>query len=95
MTHDELQAIILRDAETGPLWFTGPQSFSALAARDRRALLVDLTELQNWSIQYQKREVAELIDMVHGANKLKFPLTGRIFPEVLLWDYKKHEKDDM
>lgn len=34
-----LEAIRARDAESGPTWFTGPASFTAQAARDRRTLL--------------------------------------------------------
>ena len=36
---DPLREIRARDRESGALWFTGPASFTAQAARDRRALL--------------------------------------------------------
>lgn len=36
---DALGEIRARDRESGALWFTGPLSFTAQAARDRRALL--------------------------------------------------------
>ena len=42
MTPEELLAAQKRDAATGDLWFTGPESFTALAARDRRALLAEV-----------------------------------------------------
>ena len=48
---EELEAIILRDIETDALWFTGPKSFSALAARDRRLLLQERRLLLNELIQ--------------------------------------------
>jgi hypothetical protein len=35
-----------RDAEAHHMWFTGPASFTALAARDRRALLHVIDELR-------------------------------------------------
>lgn len=41
----DLEAIIARDKATGELWFTGPASFTAQAARDRRALLAALPDL--------------------------------------------------
>lgn len=34
-----LEEIRKRDADAGELWFTGPESFTAMAARDRRTLL--------------------------------------------------------
>lgn len=40
----ELKEIMKRDAESGALWFTGPASFTAQAARDRRALLAMLKD---------------------------------------------------
>lgn len=40
----DLEAIKKRDAETSPLWITGPASFTAQAARDRRALLQCLSD---------------------------------------------------
>lgn len=39
MTPEQLEEIRKRDAAAGALWFTGPASFTALAARDRRELL--------------------------------------------------------
>lgn len=42
----ELDDIRKRDADSGALWFTGPASFTAQAARDRRALLAKLDEVQ-------------------------------------------------
>lgn len=42
MDTNELQAIRERDQASGVTWFTGPASFTAQAARDRRALLVEL-----------------------------------------------------
>jgi hypothetical protein len=41
---DELQAVRDRDAESGATWFTGPASFTAQAARDRRYLLAQYDE---------------------------------------------------
>lgn len=35
----DLEKIRARDAESGAIWFTGPASFTAQAARDRRTLL--------------------------------------------------------
>ena len=39
MTPAELAEIRALDARSAPTWFTGPASFTALGARDRRALL--------------------------------------------------------
>lgn len=39
MSGADLKAIRQRDATSGALWFTGPASFTAQAARDRRDLL--------------------------------------------------------
>jgi hypothetical protein len=41
----ELNNIRTRDAESGETWFTGPASFTAQAARDRRALLGEVDRL--------------------------------------------------
>lgn len=41
---DELQAVRDRDTESGATWFTGPASFTAQGARDRRYLLAKLDE---------------------------------------------------
>ena len=41
----DLAAIRARDAGSGALWFTGPESFTALAARDRRTLLAEIERL--------------------------------------------------
>ncbi len=40
-----LDEIRKRDAESGELWFTGPASFTAQAARDRRELLAEVDRL--------------------------------------------------
>lgn len=40
-----LEQIRARDAAAGALWFTGPESFTALAARDRRSLLAEIDRL--------------------------------------------------
>jgi hypothetical protein len=37
MRFEEYMAILKRDADSGALWFTGPESFTSLAVRDRRA----------------------------------------------------------
>jgi predicted transcriptional regulator len=42
MNIDEIKA---RDAASGVLWFTGPESFNSLAARDRRVLLAEIERL--------------------------------------------------
>jgi hypothetical protein len=44
---NDLAAIRARDASSGALWFTGPESFTALAARDRRALLAEIDRLSS------------------------------------------------
>jgi hypothetical protein len=41
----ELDNIRARDAESGETWFTGPASFTAQGARDRRALLGEVDRL--------------------------------------------------
>lgn len=46
MTPEKWQAIKGRDAETStPVWFEGPPSFTALAARDRRELIAEVEPL--------------------------------------------------
>lgn len=45
MTAEQLSEILARDVETGNLWFRGPVSFAAHAARDRRALVDFLKDL--------------------------------------------------
>lgn len=45
MTEAEREAIRARDAESGATWFTGPASFTAQGARDRRALLAEVDRL--------------------------------------------------
>jgi hypothetical protein len=45
-TELDLTAIRLRDARAGELWFKGPESFTSLAARDRRALLRQIDQLR-------------------------------------------------
>jgi len=47
----DLAAIQKRDNESGNVWFTGPASFTAQAARDRRDLLVELAACQRWIAQ--------------------------------------------
>jgi hypothetical protein len=42
----ELEAIRERDRAAGDTWFKGPASFTAQAARDRRALLALIDNLQ-------------------------------------------------
>lgn len=42
----DIDDIRKRDAESGALWFTGPVSFTAQSARDRRALLVEYDRLR-------------------------------------------------
>jgi hypothetical protein len=44
MNMDEIKA---RDAASGSLWFTGPESFTSLAARDRRDLLAEIDRLRS------------------------------------------------
>ena len=41
----DLTAIRKRDADSAALWFTGPASFTAQAARDRRELLREVDRL--------------------------------------------------
>lgn len=44
--------IIRRDAETSrPVWFDGPASFTALAARDRAVLIEELRESRRFLIE--------------------------------------------
>lgn len=45
-TTEEIEAARERDRDTGEMWFTGPDSFAALAARDRRMLLSEVNRLQ-------------------------------------------------
>lgn len=46
MSDDPLDAIRKRDEETAKMWFTGPASFTAQAARDRRLLLDEVESLR-------------------------------------------------
>ena len=62
MTPEELLAAQKRDAATGDLWFTGPESFTALAARDRRALLAEVEAL---SIALDRIIGCARVEMVH------------------------------
>ena len=69
----DLAAIQKRDNESGNVWFTGPASFTAQAARDRRDLLVELAacrEIQRSGVEYS----IKLQRMIEAARRHESPL---------------------
>ncbi len=69
MTPEELLAAQKRDAATGDLWFTGPESFTALAARDRRALLAEVEALRaNLDHAYERIDALANWAESHGCD---------------------------
>jgi hypothetical protein len=53
MGHD-LRDVRERDAATNEMWFVGPPSFTALAARDRRALLREVDALHMDALRWRQ-----------------------------------------
>jgi hypothetical protein len=67
VTLEELRDIRIRDGLTSATWFTGPASFPARAARDRRELLA---VVENLCEQLRLAGQVPLLDGVPNPNRV-------------------------
>lgn len=67
----DIDDIRKRDAESGALWFTGPASFTALGARDRRALLAAYDALEAEKTEATAKLTRQKLDICDQRDKAR------------------------